>query len=94
MAVKDIKTENSLVTKYNKNLTFFNKNIYQLKKHNKEEIFFKEIVPLPLSGGSLPEIVPLHQLRDIHLWCQSESQQSSSSRKAAIFCKAHEKVDK
>ena len=66
VAVEGIKTEDSLVRKYNKKATFFNKNVPQLKKHSKEEIFIKETVPLLLSGGSLPEIVPLHQLRDIH----------------------------
>ena len=66
MAIKGIKTEDSLVRKYNKKTIFFNKNIPQLKKHSKEEIYIKETVPLPLLGGSLPEILPLHQLRDIH----------------------------
>ena len=66
MTIKSIKTEDSLVRKYNKKATFFNKNIPQLKKHSKEEFYIKETVPLPLLGGSLPEIVPLHQLRDIH----------------------------
>ena len=57
------KTEGSLVRKYKKKATFFNKIIPQLKKHSKEEIYIKEAVPLPLSGGSLSEIVPL---RDLH----------------------------
>ena len=63
VAVKGIKTEDSLVRKYNKKATFFNKNIPQLKKHSKEEIYIKQNVPLPLLGGSLPEIVPLHQFK-------------------------------
>ena len=66
VAVKGIKTEGFRVIKYNKKATFFNKNFRQLKKHNKEEIYIKETVPLPLSGGSLPEIVALHQLTDTH----------------------------
>ena len=66
VSAKDIKTEDSLVRKYNEKATFFNKNIPQLKKHIKEEIYVKETIPLPLLGGSLPEIVPLHQLRYIN----------------------------
>ena len=66
MAIKGIKTEDSLVRKYNKKTTFFNKNIPQLKKHSKEEIYIKETVPLPLLDGRLRETVPLHQLSDIH----------------------------
>ena len=66
VVVKGIKTEDSLARKHNKKATFFNKNIAQLKKNSKGEIYIKETVPLPLSGGSLPEIVSLHQLREIH----------------------------
>ena len=54
-------TEDSLVKKYNHKTTFLNKNIPQLKKHGREEIYIKETVRLPLLGGSLTEIVPLHQ---------------------------------
>ena len=32
----------------------------------KHQIYIKENVPLPPSGGNLPEIFPIHQLRDIH----------------------------
>ena len=67
VANRGIKTEDSLVGKCNKKATFFNKNIPHLKKHSKEEIYIKETVLLPLLGGNLPEIVPLHQLRDIQL---------------------------
>lgn len=58
--VKGIKTEDSLARKYNKKAAFFNKNIPQLKKHSKEKVYIKETVPLPISGGNLPEIVPIY----------------------------------
>ena len=100
MSVKGIKTENSLVRKYNKKATFCNKNIPRLKKYSKGEIYIKETIPLPLSGGSLPEIVPL--LGDIATpplvgnlsISKCKSQQFSFSRKAAIFWKSLEKTDK
>ena len=82
------KKEDYLVRKYNKKATLFNKNIPELKTHSKKEICFKETVPLPISGRILPEIVPLHQLRDIYpLLRNYKNQQFSSSRKTAIFCK-------
>ena len=62
LAVKGIKPEDSLVRKYNKKATFFNKNIPQLIKNSKEEIYIKETVLLPVSGGNLPEIVPIRTL--------------------------------
>ena len=71
MAVKGIKTEDFLARKYNKKAAFFNKNIPKLKKHSKEKVYIKETVPLPISGGNLPEIVPIHQLRDIHPMVQN-----------------------
>ena len=58
--IKGVKKEDSLIRKYNKKEIFFNKNILQLKKPSKEGIYIKKADPLPLWGGSLPEIVPLH----------------------------------
>ena len=65
VAFRGIKADDSLVRKCNKKATFFNKNTPQLK-NSKEEIYIKETIALPLSGGDLPEIVSIHQLRDIH----------------------------
>ena len=38
----------------------------QKKKHSKEKVYIKEIVPLPFAGRDLPEIVLIQQLRNIH----------------------------
>lgn len=45
---------------------FFQQKHSSAKKQSKEEIYIKETIALPLSGGDLPEILPIHQLRDIH----------------------------
>ena len=97
MAVKGIKAKDTLVWKYKKKPILSNKNISQLKQHNKEEIYLKEAVSLLPSGGNLPEIAPIYQLRDSQ-WCETYFQMEKSaifsSRKAAIFCKTLGKIDK
>ena len=95
VAVKGIKTEASLVRKYNKKATFFNKNIPQLKKTQQGRNLYQGNCSSTIFRWKFTRnssITPVKGCTPIgaKLTSKCKSQQFS----AAIFCKTLEKIDK
>ena len=99
VAVKGIETEDSLVRKYNKKATFFNKNIPQLKKTQQGRNLYQGNCSVTtfrrkFTRNSSIRPVKGYTPNGAELISKCKSQQFSSSRKAAIFCKTLEEINK
>ena len=96
--IKGIKIEDSPVRKYNKKATFFYKNIPWLKKTQQgrnlyQGNFSSTTFRWKFTRNSLITPVKAYTPTGVKLISKCKSQQFSSSRKAAMFCKTLEKID-
>ena len=99
VAVKGIKTEDSLVRKYNKKGNFLQQKHSSAKKTQQgRDLYqgncFSTTFSWKFTRNSSNTPVKGYKLNGAKLIFKCESQQFSSSKKAAIFCKTLGKIDK